>query len=218
MAHRKQNVFHGNAADETKNGKNYVPAIDNSGHDSEGLVAFTGGYGIGVPVWDKRLQKVVHTFEVLDALPNKIMLDSDYTTQNDVVSKTGLTIGTTESIAYDSDSAVFNLTLGVTADSDTLVTVNAGRSYIWSTKFSSSDFVIEGYATAQPSASADGYVISVKPTSSREGWKAAQDAGSGIVILHSVANKVQARGKTINDDKNRYVGVDSDYMFHDDIA
>lgn len=43
-------------------------------------------------------------------------------------------------------------------------------------------------------------------------------ADGTISIVYDANNKVIARGKTINDDKNRYADADSDFMFHDNIA
>lgn len=218
MAYRKQNVFHGNANNELSNGKSYVPAVDRVGHDSESIVAFKGGFGIGNPVFDRRQGKVVYSFEVLDALPGTIMTDSDYVTQNDTVGKTGITLGASSSISFDSDNSEFDIVMA-SIDSDALTAINVGRSYIWSQEFGTANHVIEGYVTKVPStaANADDSTISVKPTSSSIGWKAAMADGT-INIVYDANNKVIARGKTINDDKNRYADADSDFMFHDNIA
>lgn len=218
MAYRKQNVFHGNANNELSNGKSYVPAVDRVGHDSESIVAFKGGFGIGNPVYDSRQSKVVYSFEVLDALPGTIMKDSDYVTQNDGIGKSGVTLGASTSISFDSDNSEFDIVLA-SIDSDALTAINVGRSYIWSEEFGTANHVIEGYVTKVPSTAdnADDSTISVKPTSSSIGWKAAMADGT-ISIVYDANNKVIARGKTINDDKNRYADADSDFMFHDNIA
>jgi len=218
MAYRKQNVFHGNANNELSNGKSYVPAVDRVGHDSESIVAFKGGFGIGNPVYDSRQGKVVYSFEVLDALPGTIMKDSDYVTQNDGIGKSGVTLGASTSISFDSDNSEFDIVLS-SIDSDALTAINVGRSYIWSEEFGTANHVIEGYVTKVPSTAdnADDSTISVKPTSSSIGWKAAMADGT-INIVYDANNKVIARGKTINDDKNRYADADSDFMFHDNIA
>tara|TARA_R110002153_G_scaffold29711_14_gene91243 strand:+ start:5384 stop:6040 length:657 start_codon:yes stop_codon:yes gene_type:complete len=218
MAYRKQNVFHGNANNKLSNGKSYVPAVDRTGHDSESIIAFKGGFGIGQPVYDRRQEKVVYSFEVLDALPGTIMTDSDYVTQNDVINKTGITLGESTSISFDSDNSEFDIVMG-SIDSDALTAVNANRSYIWSQEFGTANHVIEGYVTKVPSTAdnADDSTISVKPTSSSVGWKAAMADGT-ITMIYDAANNVIARGKTINDDKNRYADADSDFFFHDDDA
>ena len=218
MAHRKQNVFISSTRDSIKNGKSYVPAIDNKGNDSEGLVAFVGGFGTGNLVWDAAKQKQVYSFEVLDALPGTYMLDSDNVTQNDAVGMTGITLGTTVSIVGDSDNNQYKVTLAA-LDSDILTATNAGRTYIWSEEFGGNNNVIEGYVTGVPSiaANADESFIYVKPTSHINTWKAAMADGT-ISIIYDANNKKMARGKTINDDKNRYADADSDFMFDDDIA
>jgi len=213
MAYRKQNVFHGNANNELKNGKSYVPAVDRVGHDSESIVAFKGGFGIGNPVYDSRQQKVVYSFEVLDALPGTIMKDSDYVTQADTNVKGGIAIGDTTKITFDSDQARFSLTFAAgTIDSDNLTDVNENRTYIWSEEFGTANHVCEGYLVE-----IDDKVLHVKPTSSSIGWKAAMADGT-LSFLYDSNNKMIARGKTINDDKNRYADADSDFMFHDDDA
>ena len=43
-------------------------------------------------------------------------------------------------------------------------------------------------------------------------------ADGTITMIYDAANNVIARGKTINDDKNRYADADSDFFFHDDDA
>lgn len=217
MAHRKQNVFQANANNEgqLKNGKSYVPAIDNKGHDSEHLIAFKGGFGIGNPVYDSRQGKVVYSFEVLDALPGTIMTDSDFVVQNDGTGKSGVTLGTTSSIAFDSDNTRYTLTFN-SIDSDAVTAVNQGRTYIWSEEFGTENYVIEGYVTKTTGASPDS-TLGVIPTSSNIGWKAAQADGT-LSIIYDSNNKVMARGKTINDDKNRYADADSDFFFSDNVA
>lgn len=214
MAYRKQNVFHGNANNELKNGKSYVPAVDRVGHDSESIVAFKGGFGIGNPVYDRRQGKVVYSFEVLDALPGTIMKDSDYVTQADTDVKGGKTLGDTTSISFDSETAEFDLAFA-TLDSDAITATNQGRSYIWSEEFGTANHVIEGYVVGI--ADGDNSVVHVKPTSSAIGWKAAMADGT-LSILYDSNNKMIARGKTINDDKNRYADADSDFMFSDNDA
>ena len=215
MAYRKQNVFHGNANNELKNGKSYVPAIDKSGHDSESLVAFKGGFGLGNAVYDKRQGKVVYSFEVLDALPGTIMLDSDYVVQAEGDAKSGVFFGTTEKIDFDSETSEFILKFVNIGDSDALTSINVGRSYIWSDEFGTSNDVIEGYVTSQPDPV--GSTVRVKPTSSAVGWKSAMERGS-TNIQYDPNNKLMARGKTINDDKHRYADADSDFMFSDNVA
>ena len=146
------------------------------------------------------------------------MKDSDYVTQNDGIGKSGVTLGASTSISFDSDNSEFDIVLA-SIDSDALTAINVGRSYIWSEEFGTANHVIEGYVTKVPSTAdnADDSTISVKPTSSSIGWKAAMADGT-INIVYDANNKVIARGKTINDDKNRYADADSDFMFHDNIA
>ena len=215
MAYRKQNVFHGNANNELKNGKSYVPAIDRVGHDSESVIAFKAGFGVGNPVYDSRQGKVVYSFEVLDALPGTIMVDSDYVVQAENNSKSGVFYGTTEKITFDSDNAEFILKFSSIADSDALTATNQGRSYIWSDEFGTSNVVIEGYVTSKTGA--ENSTITVKPTSSAKGWKSAMARGN-TNIQYDPNNKIMARGKTINDDKNRYADADSDFFFSDNDA
>ena len=218
MAYRKNNAFHGNANNKLSNGKSYVPAIDKVGHDSESVIAFKAGFGIGNAVYDRRQEKVVYSFEVLEALPGTIMKDSDYITQNDSIGKTGVTIGVTTGISFDSDNSQFDLTFA-SIDSDALTSTNLGRTYIWSAEFGTANHVVEGYVTKIPSTAdnADDSTISVKPTSSNVGWKAAM-ADKTLTFIFDSANKVVARGKTINDDKNRYADADSDFFFSDNDA
>jgi len=215
MAYRKQNVFHGNANNKLKNGKSYVPAIDRVGHDSESLIAFKAGFAIGNPVYDRRQGKVVYSLEVLDALPGTIMVDSDYVSQAENDGKTGVFYGTTEKITFDSDSAEFILKFSSIVDSDALTATNKGRSYIWSDEFGTPNTVIEGYVTSKTGA--ENSTIRVKPTSSAVGWKSAMARGN-TNIQYDPNNKIMARGKTINDDKNRYADADSDFFFSDNDA
>lgn len=210
MAINKQVVYHNDSEVHAIDNRSYVPAIDETVFDGNGLTASASGFGVAHPVSTRAPDGTVtetYSYEVLDAYPGWYMRGE---TRNGIASdidsdfEMGTLIGTTDSEGIDvHDSGAYLLTFAAAIPAG--LTVGAD---VWHTVVTTTGRVAEGKVVSIVS----GTDILVEPISDALSWEAIERS-IGTNTWHYTNTDV-VRGATIN---SRQVGaleiadIDSDF-------